>query len=278
VAHTYASVAAFNDTLTDAGSTKFATEDPKIVRRKLAVLEAVSRDIDQFCGRSLFGSGFGPRFGTNRYSGDDGYWLDLEDDLLSVTSLSTRAYIGATPTLFTEETDYVTDPYDSTPKRRIYSHGLGTGLVFLSGERTVEITGKWGYADERETMQAATSEPLDTTETTVDVTVPAEFSPGQTFWLGTEMLYVRSIAGSTLTVERGANGSTAATHDTSATPQLVKYPPSIEDTALQLAQLRWGRRSAGVEGDSGDAGTIRPYSEEGIKKTALSRFKIIRIY
>lgn len=264
MAHTYASVAQFNDWLRDAGSSAFATESASIVARKLSVLEAVSRTIDIYCNRSLYGSGFGPRTGTNRYDGPGCSTLYLADDLLSLTSVSERTAIGGDPTTLTEETDFILAPYDSSPKRVLIGEGSAGTRTFVTGYRRYEVVGSWGYADTRTTATATASAIADTTTTSVTVSDADEFSPGQTLLIDDEQLYVRSIATTTLTVDRGANGTTAATHAGASAIDIYTYLPRVVACQQDLALLRWKRRDAGSDGTDGGGvmPQVRPAREE----------------
>lgn len=264
MAHIYASVAVFNDWLRDDGSTTFATESALILNRKLAVLDGVSRTIDSFCNRSKFGSGFGPRIGTNRYDGDGTRYLYLKDDLLSLTSLTTRPAIGGTETTHTEETDFIIEPYDTSPQRRLYGQGSTTSFVFPHGHRTADVAGTWGYADLHDTVTATASAISTTTTTGVTVSDGDEFSPGQTLRIDDEQMYVRAVSGTTLTVDRGANGTTAATHSDSVAIDIYRYPPAIVACQQDLSLLRWKRRNAGSDGTDGggDIPAVRPQADE----------------
>ena len=278
--HTYASVAQFNDHLRDTGSTTFANEDAKIVARKLAVLEAVSRHIDGFCHRSRFGSGFGPRLGTNRYNGDDTSRLELDDDLLSVTTLTIRPYLGGTGITYVEETDWIGEPYDATPKRRLIAHGYGSLSTFTSGERTIDIAGKWGERDQRRTATATVSAIASTTTTSVTVSADTEFSPGQTLLIDAEQLYVTAVNTATevLTVKRGQNGTTAATHAGGAV-DIYEYHPSVVDAEVRLALLRYRGRDAAPDGTdaSSDVPVIRMPSEQTILWNTVGDLRLTRV-
>lgn len=256
MAHTYASLAEFNDWLRDTGSTTFASESALIAARKLATLEGVSRTIDDFCERSLFGSGFGPRIGTNRYDGDGRDVLFLNDDLLSLTSLTTQGSLGATETTHTAEDDFVLSPYDSLPKRSIIGRGSASSVHFPYGTRTIAALGKWGYQDVRRTATATASAIGTTTTTSVTVSAATEFSPGQTILIDDEQMYIVSIAALILTVERGANGTTAATHGATEPIDIYEYPARIVACQLDLSLTRWKRRDAGS--DASDGGGIMP--------------------
>lgn len=274
--HVYASLAQFNDYLRDAGSTTFANESASIVARKLAILESVARDIDTYCQRSDFGSGFGPRTGTNRYDGSNSPVLRLRDDLIAVTSLTIKSDLTqASGTSYTESTDYITEPYDTLPKRSLIAHGYGSLGYFPYGLRIIEVAGSWGERDQRHTATATASAIADTTTTTVTVSAAGEFSPGQTLLIGSEQVYVRSIAGSDLTVQRGANGTTAATHGAAAAIDIYEYAPQVVDCELRLALRRWKGRDAGANGvdGGGEIPVVQPQSERSIMAVTLRDFR-----
>lgn len=280
MAHVYASLAQLNDFLRDAGSATFSAEADTIKARKLTILQSTSRDIDAHCRRSRFGSGFGPRTGTNRYDGDGGAVLSLDDDLLSVTTLKTRGSLGSDLVAYTGETDFITHPYDADRKRAIIGRGTTGSVVFPYGLRTVELAGSFGYQDVRTTATATTNEALDASETGVDVTAATEFSPGQTILVDTEQMYVKSISSNTLTVERAANGTTAATHTTLAAIAIYEYPSDVTDACLSIALRRWKGRDAGADGSDGggEVPTVRPQSEKSILHSRLRdyRFELVR--
>lgn len=279
MAHVYASLAQLNDHIRDNGSSTFASEADTIKNRKLSILQAASRDIDEFCRRSRFQSGFGPRLGTNRYNGDGGRVLDLDDDLISITTLTIKADLTGSGTTYNEETDFVAEPFDLTPKRRLRVHSYGAGFTFLYGLRTVEVTGKFGYQDVRTVASATVNEALDTSETGVDVSAATEFSPGQTILVDSEQMYVRSIAGSTLTVTRAANGTTAATHNTAAAISIYEYPADVVDACLAVVLKRWKGRDAGADGSDGggDVPEVRPLSERAILESRLRDYRFLLV-
>lgn len=279
MAHVYASLAQLNDQLRDDGATTFASEAAAIQGRKLGILKAVSRDIDTFCRRSRFGSGFGPRTGTNRYDGDGSSLLRLDDDLLSITSLTIKASLGSSGTTYTEETDFIAHPYDTLPKRRLYGRGTSGSVTFPRSLRSAEVAGSWGYADDRATATATASAIASTTTTSVTVSAGAEFSPGQTLLIDSEQMYVSAVTGTTLTVERGANGTTAATHAAAAAIGIYQYHPDVHLACLEIAVLRWKLRNAGADGTDGggEMPVQRPTAEKAILWTRLRglRFELV---
>jgi hypothetical protein len=59
-----------------------------------------------------------------------------------------------------------------------------------------------------------------------------------TILVGTEQLYVTAVSTNTLTVKRGVNGTTAATHLISAAVSLYQYPEDVtEACAIQASRL-----------------------------------------
>jgi hypothetical protein len=245
--HTYSNLAGFKRYLADNATDIGTTADADMV----ATLESVSRSIDEFCRRTGPAhpmSGFGPRLGTNRYDGNGRTCLELDDDLLATTGsivvrFVTAATTGVSPVV---ETDFYYEPYDRTPYRAVELHGYGSLTFFPGGKRTIDWPGKWGYQDVRVTSSATVAEVLDTTETGVDVSDGTVFSPGHTFLVDAEQMYVRSIATNTLTVVRGVNGTTAATHASGASIDVYQYPADIVDACNVVAQRRRKQRDAGA--------------------------------
>lgn len=267
MSHTYATKAEGDDQLTSGGSTKYATDSAAIVALKLSILEAVSRRIDYVCHRSWFGTGFGPRSGTNRYDGDGSNSLLLNDDLQALTAFTvapTTAGTGVSPVVDTDY--YLANPggYGGPPYRKIILHGQGSPTYYGTGIRTVLATGTWGGPGYSTVVSSATlAEDLDTSETGIDVSSGTVFSPGHTILIGTEQMYVTSIATNTLTVVRGANGTTAATALTGAAISVYRYDARVHETALRLFQRRWKARDAGADGTSAGLDVPAQQTTEG---------------
>jgi hypothetical protein len=223
----------------------------------------------------MFGSGFGPRIGTNRYDGKAGSCLRLEDDLLSITTLTLLdGTAGASIGTPVADTDYYLRDgeghYDRLPYREFVLHGQGTITTLGTGTRVNAVTGKWGYQDVRVTAASLTTEALDASETGVDVTDGTDFSPGNTILIETEQMYVSSIATNTLTVVRAANGTTAATHSTAAAIGVYGYPAEVIDACLRLSLRRWKGRDAGADGTDGGGDVPMVAPREG-EDTILRR-------
>ena len=244
MAHTYASVSELQKLRTDGGSTETAND-----ATFLSILEGASRAIDAFCDRSRFGSGFGPRTGTNRYN-QTGRTLELDDDLLSLTSITTYDSVGGTSSTLTDETDVLKYPYDATPYRRLILHENSSNW-WGTATRGNWIAGKWGYQDERRTATATAGSIGSTTATTFTIGGTDDLAIGMTLLIDSEQVYLRGKSGTTATIDRGVNGTIAATHSGGAAIAFYLYPEEVVSATLLVAMRRWKMRDAGLVANFG---------------------------
>jgi len=270
VPHTYASVADANNAIVSSGATVLANEAAAKVADKLLVLESVSRLMESKAERSDFGSGFGPRIGTNKYDGCSGSVLRLHDDLLSVTSITLRMATADTSTvLLVADTDYylldVYGGYGPAPYRSVLLHRKGVS-AFGSGYRVTDIAGTWGTTNETyvSTTTVASGLAADAAVTTFTTSASPTIYPGNTLLIGTEQVYVTGLSGTTATIVRGVNGTTAATHANASPISVYRYPREAVDTATRLFLRRWKARDAGADGSDGggDMPSVRPQESE----------------
>lgn len=248
--HAYLGVASLKSAITIASTD--STDDIRL----RAVLEAVSQQIDDDCQRT-----FRVYTATKTLTARNAKSLLLRDDLLAVTTLKTDADGDRTYENTWATTDYDLMPDDATDRRVPYWQVMVTpdgDYTFPVGvRRGVQIVGRWGFWQDLLTLTATLNEVLDTTETGVDLSGVTEVEAGQTILIDSEQMYIQSISGSTLTVERGVNGTTAAAHSSGAAVSLYRYPaPIVEATRLAAARI-FQRVHApfGVTG-SADMGTI----------------------
>lgn len=272
MAHTYGNVTGFKRLIVEGG-TEYGTEnDPEI----LAVLEGSSRRVDAWCARRA--SGFGPRLGTNIYDGDGTYRLDLRDDLLTFTSGTVAGQTGGTAAAIVETTDFYLEPYNFAQKRVLRCHGL-TSVSVGAGQRIWSIVGKWGHSDERVVSASLLNEALDTSETAVDVDAGTDFAIAETLLVDSEQLYVTGIATNTLTVVRGANGTTVATHANDAPVSVYRYPRDVVSATLQIGMRRWRSRQAGITGDlGGDGSGLAAIGQRDTENSILRTLAHLRVY
>lgn len=286
MAHTYATVAEANDEITSGGSTKFAAETAGAVATKLAILESVSRRIDNVCHRSAFGSGFGPRVGTNLYDGDGCNELLLKDDVLSLSAFTVAPSTGAAGVSPVVSTDYFLanpDGYTGPPWRKIILHGLGSPVGFASGYRTISVSGTMGYPSDllASTTTVASGLSVGTTAQTFTTSASPTISPGATLRVESEDLYLVALAGTTATVLRGANGTTAATHADGTAISVHRYDSRVRDVCLRLFLRRWRAREAGADGNDGGndiPGAPMREGEETIIRRGLSDLILLGQY
>lgn len=256
--HVYASVADLNDTFISGGAAALTNAGNNA--RKLEILNEVSRLIDARCHR---GTGFGPWFGTKRYDGDGTDTLWLRADIDDLDTLTIAPGTLETPVSAVVETDFFLagiGGYDP-PYRKVILHGDGAPTVFAKGRRTIVATGTWTYPYVTRPLTVTTAEVLDTTEVEVDVSGLTGLSQGMTILVDSEQMYVTATTDSTtdsITVERGVNGTTAATHITASPIHRYVYDSSVHTCALRLAEKRWKARDAGGDGSDGggDVGTV----------------------
>lgn len=95
-----------------------------------------------------------------------------------------------------------------------FSGQVGAGSLLLAGSERLLVTGK-SYVTTGTTITAD----LSSSKSAVAVTVPdgTAFQPGELLIVDSERMFVESVIGNTLTVDRAANASALATHTTGAT-------------------------------------------------------------
>jgi len=262
--HTYATADDLRDYLAGTSYSSGWTSDAGSIRR---ILEAVSRRIDDYCG----GGTFGPLTETRFYDIGSGSLRDspqyqtvaITDGIK--TSMSTPGVVpldgwivspttvtayGATDRATSEtltegyNADFWLMPYNSAPKT-ILKLNEDTTKGFDAGQQTLSILGSWGYT--ADTVSVTTSDAIgSTTATSASVTSAANLGPAQTILIDSEQLYITAISGNTLTVERGVNGTTAATHSGGASLYRYDYPELIVQAALDLAKIVFRDRDLGA--------------------------------
>lgn len=240
----------------------------------LAALETVSREIDRYCGRRFY-----VEQRTRYYGAPSGGCLRV-DDLLAVTTLKTDPNGARTYPDSWATTDYDLDPPNAPlesppePYTRIHLVPLGT-YRFPSGGRSIQITGKWGYYEVLETVGSLLNEALDASETGVDVVDGVLYDIGETLLIDSEQLYVSAIASNTLTVTRGVNGTTAASHLTAAPIQRYTYPV-VGEACTQQAILAFQRFTASVDDIGPNSSASSPLINAGLHpfvKNMLDTFR-----
>ena len=232
--------------------------------RLLALLEESSRWIDAYCNRHFYLLN-----ATRRFDGGGGRQLQVPD-LVGVTSLKTRnageggdpAGSGAGAGEVWGADDYRLYPLNAEPgqpwgrpyTRLLVNPDSSAKSRFPQGSTTVEIAGKWGFLEVTEDSGTVIkdSSPIGPSDTRLMVKAATAanadavtLSAGHTLAIGEEQLYVTGESGqmeTELTVQRGVNGTTAASHDAGAAVAIYRYPTAVAEACLQLASQLWNDR------------------------------------
>lgn len=217
-------------------------------------IEQVSREFDRSTVRQFYSS-----VETIYLSGNGERRLYVGRDLLGVTSLKVAGTLNQ-PTSFeytlSSGADYTLWPRNAAsrgePYRAIELNPNGQFAAFPEGVDNVQLAGVFGYSQEVEaTGQTVQNNPLSSGGTTLTLTSTAGISPGDMLVIGEEQIYVSAVATATsLTIERGVNGTSAAQHAQGAAIWRRRYPRDVERAvAERVVGLRWdsqGGYDAGV--------------------------------
>lgn len=219
-----------------------STTTDDVVMRKM--LESASRFIDKWCNRHFY------VFSGARYFDGDENTL-LIDDLLSISTFKTDDNVDGVFENTWATSDYILYPRNSYPKLWVELTGYGNYGSFALLNNSVEITGMWGFGDGTSATPYIVDTTLTaaitlTTATTCTVTSATNLSAGQTILVDSEQMYIYSITTTTLTVERGVNGTTSATHSNGASLYIYQYPADIRQACMDLSVSLYGTK--GKEG------------------------------
>jgi hypothetical protein len=265
--------------------TDWDTDEAPIVR----VLGSASRRIDTYIGRSFgirtethiydlgkgslrddqlfrgYGSGEGdfPDYWSSNLSGAG--VVMFADWLATATTVTAYGQTARTSsTVLTEGigNDFLLEPYNRSPKTLLKLEEDTTDSLF-GGQQTLTILGEWGWQTDK--ISLSTVDAIGSTSATaVSVASGSGTYVGDTIVVDTEQLYVSAVSGNNLTVIRGVNGTTAATHSGGAAYSKWKYPDDVTQAALDIARTYWRSRDAGLTTviGSGEMAMSNPASEE----------------
>jgi len=271
--HTYGNVYDFKAYLAGTDHvTDWSTDESPVLR----VLEASSKRIDSYMGRC-----FGPRTETHSFDLGEGalrdnallptgnivekpdYWttrldstgiLPLDDWLISATTVTSYEGTARTTSATLSEgigNDFLLMPYNTSPKSKLKLQE-DTAKVLYSGQQTLTILGEWGWQNDTESISTVDAVG-STTTTTVTVSSGSTTYVGDTILVGSEQMYVTTVDGNTLTVIRGVNGTTAATHSGGATYSRYVYPADVIQANLDISKLYFRSRDMGISPSLGTA-------------------------
>jgi hypothetical protein len=207
------------------------------------LLENASRYIDSKTGRWFY-----PRIETRYYDIPDypydGRDIYLDADLFEILTFSNGDGVSIA------STQYNLKPKNETPKFQICMKET-SNVVWSTdsdgeSEGVLDLLAIWGYHNRYINawkVGSTLAEALDTSETEWDVTSAALFSPGQIVKVDNELGIVSTApTGKVNVVQRGDNGSTAATHDNGATVYIWQPMDDARNAVLEIANQAKARR------------------------------------
>lgn len=213
--------------------------------------EDVSRALDNETDRIFYSE-----IATHYFNAQGEDYLNLDRDLLSLTSLDVDVYGTAVYATNLTGAMYWLHPDNRTPYSRVYINPSAAGLPlswFPDSRRSIRISGMWGYSNDTELTGTTAAEAIDTSETGIDVSSGALISQGETIVIDSEQMYVSSISTNTLTVVRAINGTTAATHLTAVPVYRRRYDGPIERAAILQVTRIYRDQQTGFSGQVANA-------------------------
>jgi len=177
----------------------------------------------------------------------------LLPDLAAITSLKTDDNIDRTFETTWATTDYRLRPSNADPATRFNSNSRPyTSVIvdsngtrsFTLGDETVQIVGEWGWWLHKATATETADAISSTTAKTFSVSARTDVEAGHTILVDSEQMYVQSYSGNTLTVIRGANGSSGATHSSGAAISLYEFPEPVREAVIIQAARLWKRKDS----------------------------------
>lgn len=190
--------------------------------------------------------------------------LKLNANLLEITTLTTA---NATVTVAAADYNLMwAEGYDGPPWNRIQLDPQGDQVYFewsTTPAKANAVTGTWGWHDDwanawlnsGDTLKSAVTSTSATTLTLNSVTGAdghgnsPRFKQQQILKIDSEYLYVvsKDTTGHTLTVIRGVNGTTAATHSLGATVYVYQPPAMVRQVAVRLATFLYRQKDGQFE-------------------------------
>ncbi len=213
-------------------------------------IEGASRAIEGATGKQFY-----PFIAANKYDLEAWYPRELTtyEDLLEVLTLTNGdgAVIAST--------EYTMTPYNSYPKSGIRLNSASSirfqSSTTTGSELAITLLGLWGWASNYTaawysyaTLTAAIS---TTSATTISISAYQEFEAGQVIRVENELMRITAVnPTTTLTVNRGWNGSTAATHLINLPVKIWQVEGDIKRACMILAAKLYTRKNA-INGTTG---------------------------
>lgn len=215
-----------------------------------SAIEGASRAIEGATGKQFY-----PSIAANKYDLEAWYPRELNtfEDLLEVITLTNGD--GAA----IASTEYTLSPANRYPKDGVvinaYSQTRFQSSATTGSAQAITLLGLWGWARNYSaawynyaTLTAAVS---TTSATTLSISAYQEFEAGQIIRVDNELMRITAVNPTTqITVTRGWNGSTAATHLISQPVKIWQVEGDIKQACKILAAKLYLRRNA-INGTTG---------------------------
>jgi len=220
-------------------------------------IERVSRAIEETLNGRHFYSRQGtlvlPEVDRTRFNTPEGCQLWIEHDVISITTLK-RDDDGdfVYETTLTTPTDYWTWPYNKLTHEPIARLDL-VSTTWPTSRRRVELVSKIGYSEETQAAGTIAAAMVDTTGTSITMAGSHGLSAGDTIIIDSEQMDVSVVATNTLTVTRGINGTTAATHLVNAPVSRRRFPREIEQACVMQTVRFFREIQTGYGGSIGNS-------------------------
>jgi hypothetical protein len=209
------------------------------------MLEMASRQIDKYCRRHFY------TYEETRYYPGAGDTLMIPDDILSISSLKTDDDGDGTFENTFTTTDYTLFPLNGFPKLWVELSDNPDFSHFAAGIRKgVEVVGVFGYGDGlsatpfMDSGDTVQDDPLSSSATTLNVSSGGNFAIGQTLRIESEQAYITAISANALTIKRGMNGTTAASHAQDTAISIYEYPIDITQVCLITVMRAYERNKS----------------------------------
>lgn len=248
------------------------------------ILEGVSRTIDEYLSRHIYS-----QIDTRYFSGTGASCIFFDYDIISVTTLKEDTVDDSVYDTTWASTDYILGEglgkYNNDPTGRAYlentrpywsievdTRSTGSKSDFPRNQRNFELVGKFGYSESSVAAISLVND-MDVTAADVEITVDdgTEFSIAQTILIESEQIYITAITSNALTVQRGINGTTGATHANDSAISIIEYPSPIREAVLLEAGLLMETRGYRRQLGNFETGIITPF---GRTFSAETRMKI----
>ena len=225
---------------------------PNLTEDQLEILlAAVSREMDNQLGRHFYTKT------ETRYFMGQGSFLDpsdsrvlwLGDDIVSASSVKVDTDDDGTYELTLTASDYRLGPDNGAYKCQLVLDRNSENLSYwVNRSRYLEVVGIWGYSQEAESVTTLGAAVSTTTETTFTLSDSSTIDRGDTLLVGSEQVYVSAKSGDDVTVTRGLNGTTAATHDSGDAVSRRLFPRDLRLAVIEETTRIWREQATGYAG------------------------------